>query len=82
MSEARNSAEQKPPIFKPSVLEALLKAEGLKANSTAGKLLAEYLRVFTAEAVSRAGAAANDDGKSLIELKHLKTILAELLLDF
>ena len=82
MSAAKASSDPKKPIFKAATLEALLKADGAKVNSVASKLLAEYLRIFTAEAVSRAGSAANEEGKSVIELRHLKGVLAELLLDF
>ncbi len=81
MSAAAGTGTKKQ-LFKPATLEALLKSDGAKVNSVASKLLAEYFRIFTAEAVTRAGSAANEEGKSTIELRHLKAVLAELLLDF
>jgi len=83
MSAAQSGSSSKHrSLFKAATLEALLKSDGAKVNSVASQLLAEYLRIFTAEAVTRAGSAANEEGKSVIELRHLKSIVAELLLDF
>ena len=73
-----------PAIFKPGTLDALLKERGVRANRTATRMLAEYLRVFTAEAVHRAGEAAkkSSPSSSTVEVEHIKAVLAELLLDF
>ena len=73
-------------VYKPGTLDALAKQRGLRLNRPAALLLAEFLRLFTAEAVHRAAISAKDrhsgEGRPEVTTEDIKGILAELLLDF
>ena len=74
--------ELPPAVFKQKVLQELFAARDARVNGPAARLLGEYLRLFTAEAVHRAAAAAREAGEDEIDTRHIKQVLAELLLDF
>lgn len=54
----------------------------INARDNAPAMLAELIRVFVAEAATRAANQAHQDDASVCEVDHVEKILPQLLLDF
>lgn len=79
------------PQFKPATIHEIFKLEldpSTRVTAPALQLSAEYLRLFTTEALHRSAEIANKEiaeGKAkggLIEVRHLEKVTPGLLLDF
>ncbi|CAK8690541.1 unnamed protein product [Clavelina lepadiformis] len=75
--------------FKPSLVVQLFQKHfadpssiKMSSKDAAGILSAELLRVFVAEAASRAAQQALNEDASVCEVEHIEKILPQLLLDF
>lgn len=53
-----------------------------KCNNTTTKCFGEALRLFVVEALQRAGEEARIMGEDKIEIRHVQSIVGQMLLDF
>ncbi|KAG0046410.1 hypothetical protein BGZ83_008423 [Gryganskiella cystojenkinii] len=91
--EDDDGEDENQPGFRPETMQAIFKGvwtdPGIKAQKDAMELSAEFLRLFTIEALHRTAAYQREqedeelkDDETLIELDSLEAITPQLLMDF
>ena len=72
--------------FKTELLSKIMlmsfKDKKTKISQEGLQLLAEFLKLFVAEATARSETQAQSEGVTAVEVDHLEKILPQLLLDF
>eukprot|EP00794_Sanderia_malayensis_P009882 gene9881-10892_t len=89
MEERRkeNPIEEPKTVFKKELINKLLQMHikedaKMKISDEGLKMMAEFLRLFVEEGISRSEIQANSEGVTKVDVEHLEKILPQLLLDF